>query len=404
MAKRFSHLADIGGDDEKVPYSPNPRPDRGKWCVVFIGPDGKRKRLLTTHDYSPKIKSPPAEFHADAAKLIRDLFRPPSMFPSKERRSWDELLDEVEKTSPHTRAETLRGFRSGVRAFREVLPEVASPLEVTEDRIRRFSKLWLATPKANGDKRSPVSLSYYLRSMSAFTNHLISLGYLSKNLWRGVKAPKAEHTRKPVPTEEETTAFFSWVHSRYPQWKSLHALLELKAISASRTADVCQIKTEQLRGGHLTFAAATTKTKVARSLPLPDELSRTLTAVAGKEHLWEKLFSEIPKYRKSSNGYPDSFSWKTVYFVVNNLFREFNEAHPDKPHFNAHGLRRRAITATVAATGSVDAAASAIGVHPQTARAHYLDAQKAFQTDEVMKKVAEALRPKIKPPESHQGG
>ena len=46
----------------------------------------------------------------------------------------------------------------------------------------------------------------------------------------------------------------------------------------------------------------------------------------------------------------------------------------------------------------VDAAATALGVHAQTARTHYLDAQRAFQTEDVMRKVAEALRPKIKGP------
>jgi hypothetical protein len=83
-----------------------------------------------------------------------------------------------------------------------------------------------------------------------------------------------------------------------------------------------------------------------------------------------------------------------VYVVVNNIFREFNEANPDQPRFTPHALRRRAITATVKATGSVDAAATAIGVHPQTARSHYLDAQQAFDTADIMRKVAESRRPK----------
>ncbi|OWK46588.1 hypothetical protein FRUB_00287 [Fimbriiglobus ruber] len=133
----------------------------------------------------------------------------------------------MEKTSPHARPETLRSFRSGVKAFRETMPEVESPVDISEDRARHSAKLWLAAPSKKGKGggvRSPVSLSYNLRALSAFTNHLIDLGHMAKNPWHGIKAPKAEKTKKPVPTEDETTTLFTWVHSRYPEWKSLHAL------------------------------------------------------------------------------------------------------------------------------------------------------------------------------------
>lgn len=394
MAKKYPHVADISG--QLVGYSAIERPDRGKWELRFLGPDGKRVRSLTSHDV--RGKTPPTDFHTDAVRLIRNTYRPPKLFPSLDCKGWDELLSEVEKSSPHTRPETLRSFRAGIKAVREIMPDVASPVDMTEERIRRFCKLWLAAPsKQNtGKPRSPVTLSYYVRALSAFSNHLIDLGYTSRNPWHGVRVPKAEKHRKPVPSEDETTEFFAWVRSRYPEWRSLHALLELKAVSACRTADVCQLRADQLGDGRLTFGAGQSKTKVARSLPLPAALFATLKAVAGPGHLWEGEFWEgIKRFRKQSNGLPPSFTWRTVYAVVNNLFREFNDSRPDRPRFTPHGLRRRAITVTVAATGSVDAAAVAIGVHAQTARAHYLDAERAFQTDEVMAKVAEALRPKL---------
>ena len=48
----------------------------------------------------------------------------------------------------------------------------------------------------------------------------------------------------------------------------------------------------------------------------------------------------------------------------------------------------------VAATGSIDKTAEAIGIHPDTARRHCLDAQKAFASDELFKKLASVLVPK----------
>ncbi len=64
-------------------------------------------------------------------------------------------------------------------------------------------------------------------------------------------------------------------------------------------------------------------------------------------------------------------------------------------HVTPHSLRRRAITLVATATQSVDATAQAIGINPQTARAYYLDAQRAFQADDVFRKVASVLVPPV---------
>lgn len=397
MAQRFNHAADIGG--QTVPYSAVPRAERNRWMVLFDDQDGNRKRILTAHEI--RGKHPPDQFHLDATKIIKDIYRPATLFPDTTRKSWDELLTEVQEKYPHTRAETLRSFRAGVKAFKEILPAVLSPADVSDDLATRFRVLWLAAPGKNGKKRSPVTLSYYLRALSAFSNHLKELGYITRNVFKGLPVPKAEKTRKAVPTDDQFNHFWDWLHARYPAWTSLHALIETKAISASRTADVCQLKTAQLKNNALTFGADTVKTKVARSLPLPADLFQTLTQTAGAVYIWEGFFKDIPKYRKQSNGLPPAFEWQTVRNVINNIFREYNDSHPDQPRLAPHGIRRRGVTATVKATGSVDAAASALGLHPQTARAHYLDAQQAFETEETMRKVADALRPK-RTPNVHQ--
>lgn len=406
MPRRFHHVHEVG--DLAVPYSLNPRPDRGKWSVDFIGLAGERKRILTTYDVLSKM--PPADAHHEAKRLITETFLPPAALAALQRKPWDELLAEVERTSPHTRPETLRGLRAAIKALKETLPEITSPCDVTDLVVKRFCRLWLAAPsKQGGGKRSPVSLSYYVRSLSSLSNHLIELGHIEKNLWYGVKVPKAEKKLKPAPTEEEVSDFFAHVHKEYPDWKALHALLELKALSACRTADVCQIRSEELlgnqllRGKQIIFDAAADKTKRSRAMPLPKDLAKTLAEVAGPEWLWEKMFSEIRLYRKATNGYPPSFAWQTIRNVVNNIFREFNDARPGKPRLTPHGFRRRAITLVVKSAGSVDAAAMAIGVHPQTARNHYLDAQKAFDADAILRRAMKSLRPKMKPPTKSKG-
>lgn len=389
----FKHVADLG--QHRVPYSSMPRRDRNRWMLAFNGPDGKRRKLLTLHPADNK--TPPAAFHEDAVRSIREVYQPPSLFPDLDaRKTWDDFLDEVEKALPQARPETIRGYRSAVKAFKEIMPEATSPLDVSEERVRRFAKLWLAAPPKRGTKpRSPTSLSYILRGLSGFTNHVADLGYMSrtKNFWLSVRPPKAEKRLKVSPSDSQLGHFMAWIAARYPQWKSLRVLLDLKARSGCRTADLCQIKTKQLRDGHLVFAAETTKTREDRAVPLGDDLWRDLTETAGREWLWEGFFADVKKYRRQSNGMPAQFSWKTVMVVVKNIFREYAEAFPDRPRFTPHALRGRAITlVVVAAGGNVDRAARALGVHPQTARAHYLDRVRAFEGDEVMRAADAALR------------
>lgn len=394
MAQRHKYPADIGG--QVVFYSAVERNDRGKWVLVFNDEKGNRQRKLTAHDI--RGKNPPDEFHAEAVRTIRDHYRPPSLFPSLERKGWDELVAEVQQKFPHTRPETIRQFKAAVKAFREVLPDVASPTDVSEEKVKAFRVLWLAGKnKQHKDKpRSPVTFSYYVRGLSALSNHLIDLGYISRNLFHGVKVPKADKTPKYVPTEDDVSEFFGWLHTRYPEWRSLHALVTLKAVTASRTADVCKLKTTNLTADGVTFTPDIVKTKEARSVPLPSELLATLKAVAGPVHLWEGEFWEgLKKFRKQSNGLPESFQWHTVYVVVNNIFREFSDQHPDRPRFNPHALRRRAITVAVMETGSIDQGAKIAGVHQQTASNHYLDHKRAFDTAEVQRKVTDKLVPKL---------
>ena len=73
-----------------------------------------------------------------------------------------------------------------------------------------------------------------------------------------------------------------------------------------------------------------------------------------------------------------------------------------KKRLLSHGLRKRAITLTTVATQNVDATAEAFGLNPQTARKYYLDAQRAFNGAELLKKMQGVLgqEPPQKAPES----
>ncbi|QJX01079.1 hypothetical protein [Frigoriglobus tundricola] len=142
---------------------------------------------------------------------------------------------------------------------------------------------------------------------------------------------------------------------------------------------------------------------------LPSDLYEALVKLAGTVYLWELFVEDMARFRRSKNIKTKEFAPTTVAHVIGNIFREYSEAHPDRPRLSPHALRRRGITLTVAATQSVDAASQAIGVTAATVKAAYLNAERAFHADAVFSKLAETLRlpsgakdAQAKPGVSHQ--
>jgi integrase len=167
----------------------------------------------------------------------------------------------------------------------------------------------------------------------------------------------------------------------------------LEPVAGCKTLDLCKAKSADLDGNSLTLSASVTKTRTARTVPLPADLANRLHKVKGPIYLRENSVEECRQFRSGTrNQIADEFDPSTWRWTIQNLFREFNEKRAKKDQVRPHDLRARAITLVAAATQSVDATAEALGVDPQTAR-HYLDAGKAFQGSELLKKFAQVLLP-----------
>lgn len=361
--------------------------------VRFANPDGKRVEVTT----GCRKK---ADAFVEAAKIVLKAYS--GTVVDLKGLTWDEALDEVTKSARDLRPATLSGYAKAIKSLRETLGVALppTPSKFTREHASRYGRLFLSTGYRRSKhagaatyKRSPVTLSFYLRALSALWGQFEELGLVRDNPWTTVRRPQLEKKRKEVPTEDQVNHFFAWVRTRYPDWEGLHALLELKALSGCRTLDLCQLRTNQLRGGRMVWEASQTKTREGKSVLLPSDLYERLRRIAGKTHLWEQFVDDLKRFRPSKNRPPEAFTPQTVYHVLNNLFREYAELHPDRPRLTPHALRRRAITLTVMATQNVDLTAQAIGVHPQTARSYYLDGQRALNVDDVFRKVADLLRP-----------
>jgi integrase len=288
------------------------------------------------------------------------------------------------------------------QVIRETIqPAPASPDQITPDLANRFGRLFLGGTYSRGKasdakqyRRSPTTLASHIRNLSALWTHFRDLALVRDNPWKDVRPPKTDKKRKPVPEEADIESFFAWVRKRYPKWERLHAILELKAMSGCRTLDIVQLRSEQLRAGRVVWTPNQTKQREGRAVLVPDELFGRLVRIAGPVYLWEGFLEDLKEYRPSKNRPPEKFDPMTVYWVLGNIFREYSDAHPGRRRLTPHALRRRAITLVTVTTQSVDATAAAIGINPATARAYYLDAQRAFNTDEVFKNTAGALIPK----------
>lgn len=167
------------------------------------------------------------------------------------------------------------------------------------------------------------------------------------------------------------------IRSRWSSWISIRPSLTVPPVGTNG----------------LTLAAAATKTREARIVPLPDDLVAELHRVAGQTWLWERSVDESKHYRPATHTrFQTEYSPSTWRWTIQNLFREFNRGRPTEGRLRPHDLRARAFTVVVAATQNVDAAARAMGADPQTAR-HYLDAERAFGSQDILRRVADLLRP-----------
>ncbi len=400
--KNYDHFKVGDGPNEReVGYSYTERKGADGYTyygVRFVGPDGKRVEKLTRQ--RKRGKHPDANFRNDAAKIIARAYA--SHYPDPKRVTWDGALDAVERGARDLRPATMVAYRKAVKVFRETIDGTKGPADVTPDIASRFGGLFLAGTYKRGKAsdareydRKPTTLAFHLRQLSALWKQFIGLGYVQENPWKSskVRRPQTDRVRKPVPTEDQVNEFFAWVRGRYPEWERLHALLELKALSGCRTQDLCQLRSEQLRDGRVVWTADQTKQRQGRAVLVPASLFDRLRRLAGPAYLWEHFPADLKRFRPSKNRPSGSFDPMTVYWVVGNVFREYAEAHPDRPRLSPHSFRRRAITLVATATQSVDATAQAIGLNPSTARGYYLDAQRAFDADEVFRRAAGLLIP-----------
>jgi integrase len=367
--------------------------------VQYKTPEGKFAEVTTG-------RSDPITAWTEASKIVLAAYNPTAK-PDRRKATWELVLKELPsfEFKPGTiRPKALKSYTSRLNVFRELLKADGKPTngprEVTVEVARWFKHLYQTTPytKSKKDgatqyKRTTESVRTQLRVLSCLWNHFVGVGLATENPWEQVSRPTPPKIVPTAPSEPEIDHFFEWLDAK--KWELLSVFFRVKAIAACRTDDLCQALSSQLhmKSKTLTIIPEHDKTHQEIKIELPEKLAKRLNKIKGETYLWERYATDSKKYRPGRRN-QSVFKPSLMYWFIDDICPKYREANPDRPHITPHDLRRRGITMTViGANGSVDAAAQALGIHPDTARKHYLDAKKAYDTATLRTKMARVLAP-----------
>lgn len=373
----------------------------GIYAVQFPDPHRQGKyREISTGERHPADAWREAREIIDAAYADTEPPRPTGPV------TWDEIHALLSQMEGLHRPRAVEPYTGAIRNLRRYV-ESAGPFDVTVEKAKLFKTLYETQPFSKGKpkpveqgepippkayKRKPKTVENALRRLSGLWMKLLAhkpTPLARGNPWSDVERPKVPTTVPVTPSEGDWAQFFGWIDSK--EWELMSVFLRVKSLAGCRTNDLCHVKAGQWdrRTRILTIEPEEDKTHQQRKIPLPTDLASRLNAVAGAEYLWDgygESLRRIGRKRVKVGFRPKRLSW-----AVRRIFEEYEAEHPDRTKLTPHDLRGRAITILVEKTQSIDATAEALNVTAATVKRHYLDRQKAFRSQELLKKMAEVL-------------
>jgi integrase len=244
-------------------------------------------------------------------------------------------------------------------------------------------------------ERKKKSLDSRLRTLKAVFGWFVSLRLVNANPFEKVAPPELDRHEVKYVRKEDTAAFFRWLSDRFPGWAMPRVFFSVKALTACRLEDICQLRSEQLRDGRLVFTADTTKNRSERYAILPAELYAAIDAYKGDVYLWERYPSELIAANKAK-GWPThrqnpEFSPKRLYLWVVQLMQGYQ--FQTGAQLSSHDFRRAAFTRAAEKDIHPKRAAAAFDVTAETMMKYYTATEKKQTADEVLGGLAGDLLP-----------
>ena len=377
----------------------------GYFHIRFLGPNGVRVKRSLGVDKKALV-------HKMAAKIIAQEYQ---TLLAGQVIGWDSAIAKLreEFATSGNRDSTLAAYLKDLALVRRYLDGRGIATTGPADLDEASAKKWLASYVTGRDERirekgkekrqhSPHGVEARLGSLSALWSKwfIKKLCIVSSNPWANLQPPKAD--KKPVRyvTDEGLQHFFGWLTDYYGDWAFPVLFFSLKAYSGCRLADICQLKTTQLRDGRIVFPADEAKGRKERPVPLPEVMFAALKDYAGDNYLWEnyprQLLAILTKKGKPSHQLRQDFAPARLYQWVLNLFKEYGAEFPKRQRITSHQFRKRAFT--LAWCGGINAkeASIAFGCGMDTLLKHYVALDEGKVTSSVFERIgANILAPVI---------
>ncbi len=418
MARQAPHVCALSGG-QRVPFSLKQRPGEQFYFATFRDRDGRRLERSTKETSQNRAR--------DAAfQLIEEEYRLPEEKVAPV--SWDDAVRQLRTamTGNNNRPATVEDYLDALAQLRVVYKAVVGtdsvgPGDITPALAKRFKaeyaagtfsrakkrepKVWQGRgrkpkprPLPTEHARSPSTVKSRLRKLRVVWGKWFvrELGLLTSNPWKEVSPLRVDKTPPRVLTAQEIVAFFSWLDARWGGWRLPVLMLTVKAHIGCRIAELCSLRSGQIRNGQIVFEADKVKGRKERIAVLPPDVFAEVQAQAGATFVWEGHPSQLKERAealgKTMRNLRADFSPDRLQWWLQDEIADYCEAHPAVEHFSAHSFRKHAMTEAWKLKIEPQRAAIAYGCNVRTMMAHYVGMDEKAEAEAVMREVQAAQR------------
>jgi integrase len=385
---------------QRVRYAFVQRPGSDVHFVRFRSADGRRLEKSTG------ARKKPAAIDV-AHRLILEEYG--QVAPSSETIAWEAAKQKLRAAmdADGKRPRTIGGYVETLDKLITMFPAARGPSDIT-DRMAADFKTKYASGRFTRKKKAEAtqedtqarkakSLDSRIRTLKAVFAWFLQLKLVNENPFEKVAPPELDRHEVKYVKQEDLGAFFRWLMERFPGWRMPVMFFSVKALTACRLQDICELRSGQLQDGRLIFAADITKNRSERYAVLPPDLYAELQAYKGDTYLWERYPAEL-KAANKKNSVPthrqsDEFSTTRLYMWVVQLMGKYQEA--TGTHLSSHDFRKAAFTRAAEEDIHPKRAAVAFDVTAETMMKYYTAAEKKQTADEVLSGLASKLLPPI---------